>query len=65
MKNLGLSLIYGKYEKRKELFYIDFQNIKVRNDVIGPFSSLIMSIDYFTIDYNAKLRAIYPVFLKP
>ena len=59
--DLGLSVICGKAEKRKQLFYIHLTNLDINVESKKLHTFYFVNLGYLSIDWNSKMDSVYPV----
>lgn len=65
IEELGLSIICGEKNERREFLYIDLSNVKIRSIKNDRQTEYHFLIGYFSIDFNSKLSAVFPVLFVP
>lgn len=63
--SLGMSVIGGKAQKRKELMYINMKNLDYSTETTADEYIQQIAISYINIDNNYDHFACYPVMLAP
>lgn len=63
--NIGVSIIGGSYDKRKELLYINFNKIVLKENYKQLTISRSITIKYISIENMSHDHPIYPVMLAP
>lgn len=62
---LGLSIIGGNRENRRELLYISMSELIIKANYFEKFTKIYMRLRYFNIDNNSEFVSHYPIFLSP
>jgi vacuolar protein sorting-associated protein 13A/C len=62
---LGLSIIGGKRENRRELLFMSITEMKVTLEAFDKISKTRLKIGYFNIDNNHEYISYYPMVLSP
>jgi hypothetical protein len=65
VEEVGLSFVFGEGEHRKELVYGHLSHLMVRSDALEKHTEIDLSLDYLSVDFNAKASAVFPVLLVP
>lgn len=62
---LGLSLIGGLRENRRELLFVSFTDMQVKAETYEKTKKFKIRIRYFNIDNNSEYLSYYPIFFSP
>lgn len=62
---LGLSMIGGQRENRRELLFASFTDLQVKAEFYEKMKKFKVQIRYFNIDNNSEYLSYYPIFFSP
>lgn len=63
--NLGVSVLGGKKEKRKEILYLKMKDFDFSQETTNDETRQQIALRYLNIDNNAEIDACYPVLFTP